>query len=120
MAGATGGAAGWTSGGMAWLFLGAERPPADVPPAEAVGPIDTIDRPIGAVTRLAQAGANRGHVQDPAAVADQLVSHAFGAGVEDRHALDRGGLLEAADRRALLIGIGIAARGHHDGDRRLV
>src|SRR5579872_4173650 len=74
-----------------------DRPPADVAAAETLGPIDAVDRRVGAALRLGHGPAARHHVEDAAAVGDEAAVLAPCPGVEDRHQRIRGGGLEAAD-----------------------
>src|SRR5258708_4845567 len=62
------GAEAWSRAGMNGPLRGGggfEGAPADVTAAEALGPVDPVDRLVGAVARLLQIAANRGDVQDP-------------------------------------------------------
>src|SRR5687767_15116442 len=49
----------------------AERAPADVPPAEPLGPADQVHCPVGTVPRLGEGGPCRGHVEHAPACGDE-------------------------------------------------
>src|SRR5262249_56035279 len=83
-------------------------PPCDIAPAEALGPVDQIDCPVGPLARLLDAGGDRGDIEHPSAVGQHAVAVAPGAGVENLHALYLCRRLEAADLPALLLAIRIA------------
>src|SRR3954447_16881197 len=80
---------------------------------------DLLRCSVGAVARLAEVVADRGDVQDPATVGDELLSATRRRRVEhERPAGLR--LLDPEDRRAVVPSLGIGARGEHDRDRGAV
>src|SRR5690606_28155627 len=59
--------------------------PADVAAAEAAGPLDAIDAGIGALTRLGDTRARGRHIEDAAAIGDELAVTKRRTGVEYFH-----------------------------------
>src|SRR5438067_6131867 len=80
-------------GALASLPL--HRAPADIPAAEAVRPADFIDRRVGAFTGLANGVAHPGDVEHAPAVGHNTPVLGARPGMEDFHAFDGGGLIEA-------------------------
>src|SRR6266568_3395403 len=90
-----------------------KRTPADVSAAEAAGPVDAVDRSVGAVAGAADVAAESGDAEHAAAIGDQPQIVAARAGMKD---LDLGVArccIEAADLTASLRLIGIALSRHH-------
>src|SRR5487761_1501988 len=104
-----------------WGAAAADGAPADVAAAEALRPIDLVDHRIGALLRLAHRAAARHDVEDTAAVGDELLADALGAGVEDPdRRVGAAGAVDAADLAALDRRAGIALGREDDAQRRLV
>ena len=95
------------------------RLPGDVAAAEAVRPLDAVDRLIGARLRLAHVPAHGTDIQHAAAIGENGTILCHRAGVEDLDALDLRGVIEPLDPRALAVVAGIALRRHHHRQRRL-
>src|SRR5260370_13350668 len=76
------------------------RLPGDVAAAEAVRPLDAVDRLIGARLRFADGLARRADVQHAAAIGEDGAVLCHRAGVEDFHTLDLCPVIEAPDTRA--------------------
>src|SRR4051812_22374056 len=59
--------------------------PADIAPAKTFRPIYLVDRQVGAFACRRKACSQACHSQHPAAIGEEPVAVAFGAGVEDLH-----------------------------------
>src|SRR5436305_14689235 len=90
---------------------------ADVAAAEAVGPVDAVDRSVGAVANLGEIAAEGGHAEHATAIGEEPVTVTARAGVKylDLRVASCG--VEAADFAAPLRLIGIALSRHHDASR---
>src|SRR5258708_15580182 len=98
----------------------AQRPPADVAPAEPLLPVYAVDRPIGLGLRLGRVLAERGDAEHATAIGQDLVGVPSRPGVEDLDRLAIGGLRETPYLAALERLAGIALCGEHDAERGLV
>src|SRR5258708_10012777 len=85
-----------------------DRPPCDIAPAKALGPVDQVHSAIRPLARFLHGGRHRRHIQHAAAICQDARAVGLGAGMEDLHTLDPGGRVEAADLAAARIGVGIA------------
>src|SRR5580704_17504727 len=101
-----------------YLFLPLHRAPTDIVAIEPFRPADAGDRLVGARLRLAHRLADCRDVEHAAAIGEDAVAVGLGAGVEDFHALDFGGVVQAFDDRAAGVFSRIALGGHHHGQRR--
>ncbi len=70
------------------LLLPLHRLPADVAPAEAVGPFDAVDRRIGAGLRFGDGLAGRADIQQASAIGENVAVLGDRAGMEDFDAFD--------------------------------
>src|SRR5579864_9489717 len=80
---------------------------ADIPAAEALGPVDQVNRTVGALARRGEVAAARRDAEDAAAIGDEAPAVAPGAGMED---LDLGvarGPVEALYLAAALRVVGV-------------
>src|SRR5579864_1035581 len=96
-----------------WRGSGRTPALADVPSAEAFGPVDQVDGAVGPLARLGEVAAARGDVEDAAAIGDEALALAPGAGMED---LDLGVARrprEAADFAAAQRIVGVTLGRHH-------
>src|ERR1019366_7405606 len=81
---------------------------------------DLHDRVVGALHRIRQVFAARGHTQHaPARGVISAITPA-GAGMENLHSVDALSFVQTAEELARLEPTGIAARCHHDADRRIM
>src|SRR5262245_56470859 len=77
------------------------RAPADVAAAETLGPVDPVDRRVGARLCLRHGTAAGTDVEHAAAIGHDAATLLPGAGVKDLHAVDARGVVEPLDHRAL-------------------
>ena len=93
------------------------RPPADVAPVEALGPIDPVNGCVGALLGFFYGLAQRCHVQHATAIGHQHAVFEGGAGVEDFNAFYCRSGLEAANFCAFrhITGIALGAHDHGEG-----
>src|ERR1700733_1926935 len=83
------GSRGWPARGRAWgpvlivLLLLLARLPADIAPAEAVGPFDPVDRGIGALPRLHHRLARGADIEHTAAIGEKCAVLGDRSGLED-------------------------------------
>src|SRR5215471_12939201 len=77
------------------------RPSADIAAAEALRPTNFVDRGVGSLAGSLNAGRHRADIEHAPAVRQDTITLAFGTGVKDFDTIDRCGLCETADHRAL-------------------
>src|SRR6266851_10286086 len=104
--------------GLAGRFLPLDRPKPDVAAAEALRPLNLVDRFVGARLSLRHRLAERTDVEHSAAIGEDAAAFATRAGVEDFDAFNSLRVGEAHDLRALDVVARVAPGGHHDGERR--
>src|SRR5215475_5586784 len=76
------------SGRSGGNLLSLDRAPANVAPAEAVGPADKIDSSVSTALRLANTFTARAYVQHASAIRKDAIAIGLGAGVKDLHAVN--------------------------------
>src|SRR6266446_8292972 len=102
---------------VATVGLGFERTAADVAAAEAGGPIDAVDRGVGALAGAADVAAESGDAEHAAAIGNQPLIVAARAGMKDLELGVARCRTETADLTASLRLIGIALSRHHHAQR---
>src|SRR5687768_3582124 len=80
------------------------RPPPDIPAAEAIRPADTFDSGIGARLRIGHSAPKRADIEHAATVGEDAPAVRPGAGVKDFDTFHRSGLGEPFDRCAAGVG----------------
>src|SRR5487761_2215531 len=109
------------SSGMTALilrFLPLHGLPADIAPAETVGPFDAVDRRIGARLRFGDGLAGRADIQHASAIGEDVAVLRDHAGMEDFDAFDLAGLIQPPDAGAPGVIAGIPLCRHHHRQRR--
>src|SRR6516165_1751419 len=96
-----------------------DRPNADVAPAEALRPVDPVDRRVGEGSGSDEILAEGGDPEHPAAIGEQPSVVATGPGMEDFDLRIGRRLREAADLAAAL-GLLRIALGRHDDAQRML
>src|ERR1700737_4306821 len=104
-----------TAGLAALLPL--HRLPADVAAAKAFGPLDAVDRFVGALLCFSNSLAGRADVQHASAIGEDVSVLRHCAGVENLDTFHLTRVLEPLDARPLCIIAGIPLRGHHHPHR---
>src|SRR6202022_4373912 len=94
-------------------------PPADVVAAEPTGPVDAVDRGVGAAAREANIAAERGDSEHPATVGEEPVTGSARAGMEDLDLRVACRGVEAADLASPLRVSRIAVRRHDDAEHAI-
>src|SRR5580692_4828103 len=99
-------------GSAASIALPRHRLPADVAAAETLGPVDAVDRPVGALSRFGNSCSGRADVQHAPAIGENFPAVSLGAGMKYLDAFDLGGIIETFDHRALAVIAGITPGSH--------
>src|ERR1041385_1523931 len=84
-------------------LLPPDRQIPDIPPAEAVRPVDLVDRRIRALLRLGDRVAASRDAEHAPAICGYAAAVGSRTGVENLNALDRSRRIEPRDRRTLPI-----------------
>ncbi len=100
-------------------FFPRNRLPADIPAAEALRPLDAVDRLIRTRLCLRHVLAERGDIQHTPAVCGDLLAVLLRPGVENLDAFNLRGVIQTFNRRPALVVARIPLRRHHHRQRRV-
>src|SRR5579863_4852222 len=102
------------------MARGSPADKADVAPAKASGPVDSIDGGIGAGAGGIEIAPEGGDAEHPSALGDDAIAGAPGPRMEDLDRRIARRRFEPADLAAGLRRPGVPLGGHHDAYRGLV